>query len=85
MKDVLMMADVGFQIFSENVSITLRSRDYKSAPIVIWEESDEDTDHIHLGQPERMDMGRVGAEDACVENCDARQVGDMCGGGSEWI
>ena len=38
MGNVLMMADVGFQILSENVSITLRSRDYKSAPVVLYEE-----------------------------------------------
>ena len=44
MKDVLMMADVGFQIFSENVSITLRCRDYKSPPLVAYEVTNEEGD-----------------------------------------
>ena len=38
---VLMMANVGYQILSWDVSQTLQSRDYKSPPLVIYEEDDE--------------------------------------------
>jgi len=57
---------------------TLRAVDWKAPPIVAYEV--KDADHFHMGQPERMGLGEGRAEDACLEDGDARQVGDMRGG-----
>ena len=51
MPDVLMMANVGYQILSWNVSQTLQSRDYKSPPLVVFEAEDEDEGMVHSGSP----------------------------------
>ena len=64
----------------QNMMPTLRAVDWKAPPIVAMEIEGEYADHIHLGQPERMGLGKGRAEDACLEDGDARQVGDMCGG-----
>ena len=49
-------------------SLTASMGGHFEPAVCLWEERDEDTNSIHLGQPKRLDMGRVGTDDACPEN-----------------
>lgn len=47
-------------VWTDGVCPTLAVRGSNNRPVVVYEETDdEDTDHIHLGQPERMGVGEV--------------------------